>query len=67
MESLASAILLRALKDWSDPRRQADVERFLDSEWFNSLAQSVGLEPNAIRRKWKDRRFEQLQIRAAYR
>ncbi len=67
MERLASAVLLKALQDWSNPRRRQEVEAFLDSEWFNSLAQIVELDPNAVRIKWRAGQFEQLQIRAAYR
>lgn len=67
MERLVSAILLMAIRDWSNPRTRPEVEAFLDSEWFVSLTQSIGLESEVIRIRWKAGEFGHMEIRAAYR
>lgn len=66
MESLAAAILLRAVQEWSDPRKRLEIEEFLESEDFDVITTLLDLDPQNIRRQLRDgsylERYEQLQL-----
>jgi len=67
MERLTGAILLKAIEDWDDPKHRSEIEEFLESDWFNALAEVLNLNPAAIRDQLRQGSYQRLSIRAAYR
>jgi hypothetical protein len=67
MNRLVAAILIKAVDDWNDPKFHPDIEEFLDSEWFDQLAEMLEMEPEFIRDKLLTGNYEHLVLRAAYR
>jgi hypothetical protein len=67
MERLIGAILLKAIDDWEDPQRRPDVEEFLESAWFNELAETLDLDPTLFKNRLRQQRYHRMKIRAAYR
>jgi hypothetical protein len=53
LKELATAIILQAVKDHRNPGYQADVDEFLDSPWFETLADATGINPENAREKLK--------------
>jgi hypothetical protein len=67
MERLTGAILLKAIEDWKDPKKRPEIEEFLESDWFNTLAEVLNLDPSNIRDQLRRGNYRRLNIRAAYR
>lgn len=67
MERLIGAILLKAIEDWDNPERRPEIEEFLESEWFNSLAEVFDLEPSKVRNQLRQESYRRTSFRAAYR
>lgn len=67
MERLISAILLKVIDDLDDPEKRPEIERFLDSEWFEQLVWGLNLDPATVRNRLRTGNYERLNIRAAYR
>jgi hypothetical protein len=66
-ERLISAIFLQTLKDWKRSEYRSDVGAFLGSEWFGTLADGIGLDPDEMRRKLETGKIQARDIRAVYR
>ena len=67
MERLTGAILLKAIEDWQDSKKRPEIEEFLESDWFNTLAEVLNLDPSNIRDQLRQGSYQRLDIRAAYR
>ena len=67
MERLVSAILIKAVQDWDNPKLQPDIEEFISSDWFEFLASCVELDPAKTRDQFINRNYERVSMRAAYR
>lgn len=46
---LAAAVILQAARDSRNGIYKSDVEHFLSSKWFETLAISIGLDPARVR------------------
>ena len=67
MKRLLGAILLRAIQDWQNEKYKADVQMFLESQWFEDLAEALDLNPSTIKKALKADEYHQLNFRSAYR
>lgn len=67
MERLIGAILLKAIEDWEDPKKRPEIEEFLESDWFTTLAEVLNLDPSNVRDQLRKESYQRLNIRAAYR
>jgi hypothetical protein len=67
MERLIGAILLKAVEDWNDPKKRPEIEEFLESEWFNALAEILSLDPVHLRNQLRQGTHRRMSLRAAYR
>ena len=66
-ERLISAIFLQTVKDWKRSEYRSDVGEFLRSEWFGTLADGIGLDPEEVRKKLETGKIQPGNIRAIYR
>jgi hypothetical protein len=64
---LISAILIQVVKDWQRPEYRSEIQMFLNSEWFDELAEAIELDPVNYRIKLKADKFQVEKVRAAYR
>jgi hypothetical protein len=64
---LIAAILIQAVKDWRQPQYRREVEKFVESTWFDLLAEALELDQNGFRRKLLGGKVAEHAMRAAYR
>jgi restriction endonuclease Mrr len=67
MEHLASAILLQTMKDWENSKERTEIQGFLESRWFETLAELTELDPVKIRVQVITGNYQRKILRAAYR
>ena len=64
---LISAILIQVVKDWQRPEYRSEIQVFLNSAWFDELAEAIELDPTNYRIKLVGNKVQVENLRAAYR
>jgi predicted ATP-dependent Lon-type protease len=67
MKRLAGAILIQTLKDHKSDKYKEDIIVFIRNDWFEVLANTVGMDPNSIRNQIETSSYQKVSLRAAYR
>ncbi len=68
MERIMAAILIQMVKDWEKENRRSEIKKFLGSEWFKIISNSLEINPVSVKQKLLAGKYDKHQnMRAVYR